>query len=142
MIEEIKNYLTISRDKSIVIDNSISDCYMGFVRKITVFKDLSVSIEFNDYGYDEGGIEFEGNFKSLEELCSAMEEYLGSAVDDWINFSATGEYPKEPENIGLIRKESRDKLDADIKAASVSLPVEGNFIILGSQYVSLWGSQA
>lgn len=48
-------HMEMSRSKTITVDCSLSMEYSGYVRTITIKPNNIVKIEFEVYGYDEGG---------------------------------------------------------------------------------------
>ncbi len=51
-------HMEMSRSKTITVDCSLSMEYSGYVRTITIKPNNIVKIEFEVYGYDEGGITY------------------------------------------------------------------------------------
>jgi hypothetical protein len=95
-LEEIKRHLNVGVFKSVCVDISLVSQLPHYVRKVIIRRNNVVWIRFYNYGYDEGGIGFEGIFEPLEKLIEALEDYLGKPLVDWHNFSASGNYPDLP----------------------------------------------
>lgn len=107
------------------IDISLSNDLPGFVRKVIIWKDLQVTIKFDNYGYDEGGIYYVGNFESLDELVENIEVYLEKPISAWENFSQTGNYPERRSEFSI----SGDTIKEKIRQGNISLPNKGSFFL-------------
>jgi len=126
-VDEIKQYISISRGKAACVDISLLPEFPGMIREIFFWDGHRVRINFESYGYHEGGAYFTGDFKSLEAAVAAIEEYLGQECSQWENFTRTGRYPERPdwddfESGGI-------KLKQAILSCTLRLPSEGNFHI-------------
>lgn len=70
-------HMKTSRTKTITVDCSLSMEYSGYVRTITIMPDNIVKVEFEVYGYDEGGITYYVQYKNFDTLIKNLENYLG-----------------------------------------------------------------
>ncbi|GLS24783.1 hypothetical protein [Marinibactrum halimedae] len=95
-INEIENYLNSGSTKSICIDRRLSDTYEGFVRDLVIKRDQTLSVEYNTYGYDEGGLVLLLKYENFELLIKSIECYLGLKLTEWMNVNKSGYYPDNP----------------------------------------------
>ena len=86
-------YMEMSRAKTITVDCSLSTEYSGYVWTITIQPDNIVRVEFEVYGYDEGGITYYIQYRNFDGLIKNLEKYLGKNLIDWENVNQTGNYP-------------------------------------------------
>jgi uncharacterized protein YfkK (UPF0435 family) len=121
-IEEIQKYLNVGAFKSVCVDISHVTELLHYVRKVIIRRHNIVWIKFYNYGYEEGGIAFEGKFGSLKELIEALEEYLGKPFSDWHNFSSSGNYPDPP-----VNEKSQMSWEEIQAIAKALVPEKGNF---------------
>ncbi len=119
-IEEILQYLSTSLNGEVVISKEIlTDYKTPIVREIYIQKEFVVRIEFNDYGYDEGGFTIYFQYENMEVLVSSLECYLDKSIIKWENYNKTGSYPSL-DNISLQSKKFKD----DLKSKNLYLPKE------------------
>lgn len=132
--DEILNYLKVSRYKSVVVDQSLCVDYPGWVRTILIRPGFLVEIDYNPYNLDEGiNPGYEAEYSSLDVLVSSLEEFLGLKIEDWENYSKTGGYPNEPENLMEIlgERKSLTLLEKDMRSGTVKLPKGALFTPVG-----------
>ncbi len=116
-------HMEMSRTRSIIVDRSLSAEYPGYVRTITIQHNNIVKIEFEVYGYDEGGITYFIQYKNIDILIKSLEKYLSKDLVDWENVDQTGYYPEKPND---QKKEGADeKIEADLISNSINLPLNG-----------------
>lgn len=131
-IKEVENYLANSSTKSLCVDRKLSDKYYGFVRDLTIVDKLKVSVEYNTYGYDEGGLTIILLYSTQEELIESLEKYIGAAMDDWDNINCSGFYPDSPgdvdfESSGKVIKTDLSNRCLDIPKGWSDIEVLGNY---------------
>ncbi|ARU57004.1 hypothetical protein OLMES_2960 [Oleiphilus messinensis] len=132
--DEILNYLKVSRFKSVIVDQSLCEDYPGWVRTILIRPGFVVEIDYNPYNLDEGiNPGYEAEFNSLDMLVSSLEEFLGRKIEDWVNFSKTGDYPNEPEKLMEIlgKHNSLALLEKDMRDGVIELPKGALFTPVG-----------
>lgn len=69
-------HMEVSRSKTIIIDRSLLNQYTGYVRTITIKSGDIVKVEFEVYGYDEGGITYFIQYENIDILVKSLEDYL------------------------------------------------------------------
>jgi hypothetical protein len=99
--------------------------YPGFVRSIIFREGNSVSVEFEQYGFDEAGAYFNAKYQSLDAAIDAVEIFLGSPIESWQNYNKTGNYPEEPYQ--LDASDGYAKLVEAIRNDIVPLPRGSRF---------------
>lgn len=122
-LDELAQYIELSRDRHITVDVQILSVYPCLVRTISIYQMNWVGIEFDTWQMNEGGKYFYGLYPSLLEAISSLEEHLNLPLSKWENYSKSGKYPPRPD--GNIRK-SWEALNNDILSKKISLPT-GNF---------------
>ena len=134
-ITEIGKYLTSGSTKSVCVSRKLSDRYQGFVRDLTIHENCMVSIEYNTYGYDEGGLTILMHYASQEALIESLEKYIGANLDDWDNVSRSGFYPSSPggdvdfDSSGKCLKQDLFNKTLDIPQNWESMDVLGDYWI-------------
>jgi len=91
--DEIAAYLKLGASRSVTVDVRI---VFGGVRAVRIRCGNEVSVEFDSWGYDEGGAYFRNQYRDLPAAVSALEVYLGDPIENWHNFSKSGKYPEQP----------------------------------------------
>jgi hypothetical protein len=119
---EIQKHLNVGAFKSVCVDISHVIELPHYVRKVIIRRQNVVWVEFYHYGYDEGGIAFEGKFESLEQLVEPLEEYLNKPLSGWHNFSDSGNYPDPP-----ISEKAQISWEEMQAIAKTLVPKKGNF---------------
>lgn len=120
---EIIKYIEVGSQKSICVDRRLLDQYPGYVRDITIMKGNVIKVDFNIHGYDEGGLNIKVHYDNFDKLLSALQEYLGTTINNWKNINQSGYYPTLEEEIDL--KSSRIKFKYDFVNKTISLPLHG-----------------
>ena len=120
---EIDSYIKVGSKKSICVDRQLIKKYLGYVRDLIIMNDFILKVEFNTYGYDEGGLIIKVYFNDFDSLIKSAEEYIGSTINDWDNISKTGWYPVLEEEVDF--KESGLKLKHDYINEFLYLPKDG-----------------
>ncbi len=119
-IQDIENYLTVSKFKTICIERSLFSYYPGFVRDISIENDNKVIVAFNTYGYDEGGLEIELSYMNINTLSSNLETFLNKLICKWDNITRSGYYPECPEKVNFDLAAQR--MLEDLKLDKIKLP--------------------
>ena len=123
--DEVYRYICVGSSKSVCVDIRLMPEYPGFVRSI-IFRDGDrVSVEFEQYGFDEAGAYFNAKYPSLDAAIDAVEEFLGSPIESWQNYNKTGNYPEEPYH--LDASDGYAKLVEAIRNDNVPLPIGSRF---------------
>jgi len=117
--DDVLQYLHFGRDKRVIIDRRIIPEYHRYVRDIAVVKENIVAIEFNNYGYDEGGLTFYIKFRDIDELIANIQTYLSCNIDLWENINKTGYYPEPIQDCDIP---ATDRLVTDIIQGLIELP--------------------
>jgi len=88
------------------VDRACLCDFPNTVREVSVLRDLTVVVEFNDHGYDEGGPRYTKTYSEPEEVIAVLERYLGKPISAWENFTASGNYPPAPKTVAadLVRR--------------------------------------
>lgn len=130
-IDEILRYLEVSRSKTVTIACDNCEKYLGYVRTITIKRENIVTIEFEVYGYDEGGITYFIQYNNFELLICSLEKYLGKKLEDWENINQTGYYP---EPINCDKEKTTKIIKQDLINDKIKLPDLGNKIWITGGY--------
>jgi len=93
-VNEVISYIKTGSTKSVCVDRRLLDRYPGIVRDIVIKGNNRLHLEFNTYGYDEGGLIIELLYEDFDALISALEKYLHSNIIEWDNITKSGFYPK------------------------------------------------
>jgi len=117
--DDILQYLNFGRYKMMIIDRRIIPEYHRYVREITVIEENTVTIEFKNYGYDEGGLTFYIEFRNIDELITNMQIYLSCDIGLWENINKTGYYPEPIQTCDIS---TTDRLVADFIQGLIKLP--------------------
>jgi hypothetical protein len=116
-IDQIRSRMALGRSKTCIIDISESREFPGYVRTIRTIPDSSVEVEYDQFGHDEGGAYFTGDYPTLEDAVAAIEKYLGVPRSSW---------PQAPVYPGSLSTDDtatgHDRLAAAIASGSVPLP--------------------
>ena len=118
--EEIMQYINLGKDKSICIYRGLSPIYPGFVREIIVMREMALKVEYNSYGYDEGGLAIKFFYNDYDKLFAAIAEYIGKPIELCENISKSGWYPELIQEVDY--NESSKKLISDLINNTLSLP--------------------
>jgi hypothetical protein len=95
--EEIERYLRVGRRRAATVD---IDLVFDHVRTVSIRPGPKVLIEFEAWGYDEGGAAFSKAYDSLDDAVRELEAFLKRSISSWMNVNATGAYPDAPEDHG------------------------------------------
>lgn len=76
VIDKARNYdknrnfihLHVGRSRSVCVDCSLSENYPGWVRTITIESETELQVEFDVYGYDEGGLYVAIEYSDIDTL--------------------------------------------------------------------------
>jgi hypothetical protein len=143
--DELRRYLDVSLAHSVVVDVRELSEAPGYLRTITVHQDGRVTIEFppaREYAqgdFEGGGLKYVGQYETLDELIEVLEEYLGSPVGKWRNFTAA---PYEPHTLDEPDSAANIRYFEDlVRTRSVALPSRGHFTLTGIhwRHIELYG---
>ncbi|NTX41721.1 hypothetical protein HUA78_45615 [Myxococcus sp. CA033] len=128
-IEEIRRRMLTSKGKVCVVDVSESSSFPGYIRTIGIRAESVVDIDYEQWGYDEGGAYFTAKYPSLDDAVSAVEQFLGTKYGDWPSL------PAYPECAAGQAAEGHAHLTMAIATGTVPLPA-GAAWRLGAGYWS------
>lgn len=120
---EVLKYIEVGSTNSICVDRRLLKRYPGFVRDIIVMKGFVLKIEFNTYGYDEGGLIIKIYYEDNDTLIDSLEKFLKLCIQDWKNISKTNWYPELNEDIDFIK--ASFKLKQELANDKLPLPSNG-----------------
>ena len=120
--EEILSYLSVGSTRSVCVDCSLSKIYPNTVRTITITNKANIIIEFDTYGYDEGGVNITIKYNNINILIQYLEKYLDLKLEHWENFTKSGKYP---EKLEVDFNAPGNKLKRDVLNKTLSLPLGG-----------------
>src|SRR5262249_49578016 len=115
--DEVFRYVSVGRSKSVHVDIRLMDEYPGYVRSVIFHDGNRVSVEFELYGFDEGGAYFWAEYPSLDAAIDSVEEFLGVLIEGWQNHNKTGNYPDKPPDLDF--SDGHDKLKEAIRNDNV-----------------------
>lgn len=96
-VKQLRNLLKLGSTRTVVIYCDLCIDYIGYVKTITIMNEKTVRLEYNTYGYDEGGLTYFVEYEDFGTLLKSMQEYLESDINKWKNISLTSDYPQELE---------------------------------------------
>lgn len=99
---ELLDILSIGAEHACCVDVQNVPAVRGYVRTTTVHEYLRVSIEFDVWGLDEGGLYYWGKFATIELLVSSLEAYLGRPLNQWRPLGQL-DYPPRPPETGTAQ---------------------------------------
>ncbi len=123
-IDEIMRYIEVGSTNSICVDRRILDDYQHIVRDVIIRKDCILTIEFNTFGYDEGGLIINIHYKDYKKLISSLESYLDINIENWTNINKSGWYPEQIKDVDF--DESSEKFEKDLAGDKILLPMGGD----------------
>lgn len=126
--EEIQRHLMVGRDRAVCVDITLLPDYPVIVRSVVIRQGGIVDVRFDLHGYDEGGRYYRGRFTTLKEAIAALEIYLRRPIEQWENFTSSGHYPDEPEE--LPTQETWDRLLSNLAASTDLLPKWEDFRLI------------
>lgn len=83
-------------------------------------KNNIIKTEFNVYECDEGELRIKAYYKSLDELITALEDYIGENIEGWENITKSGWYPQLNEEVDF--NQSGLELKRDLVSKKLILP--------------------
>ncbi len=95
----VARYPDVSLAHSVVVDVLEVAEAPGNLRTITIHDGLDVTIEFEtctaylESDIEGGGLKYVGHYDTIDDAIADLEDYLGTPVQEWINFT---ENPYEP----------------------------------------------
>jgi len=124
-LDEIQRHLNVGRERAVCVDITLLPEYPVVVRSVVIQRAAVVDVSFDLHGFEGGGLYYRGQFSTLEEAIAALEMYLRCPITQWENFTASGSYPEEPEELPI--PETWDRLRSDLEVYSELLPTSGDF---------------
>jgi hypothetical protein len=133
--DEIQRYLDVSSAHSVTVDVQEVSEAPGNLRTITIHRDIRVAIEFqkcSEYAsadWEGGGLKYVGKYSALLDAVLSLEEFLGRAVREWVNFTrepyepAVLEEPDPAANLAYFERLVREN--------NMVLPRGGGFQLAG-----------
>ncbi len=79
---------------------------------MSIRKDCILTLEFNTFGYDEGGLIINIHYKDYDKLISSIERYLDINIENWTNINKSGWYPERIKDVDFDK--SSDKFEKDL----------------------------
>jgi hypothetical protein len=121
---ELLDILSFNPDHACCVDVQNILAAPGYVRTTTVHEKLRVSIEFDVWGMDEGGLYYWGEFDTVELLILCIEDYLERPIEQW-HALGRNDYPIRPPETGTI--ESHRFFKTMLASGELPMPSSGNF---------------
>lgn len=134
-IDELDRCLKLSRWHKIVLDRSLVETIPGYVRTVTLLRELDVLVEFEPYGLDEAGVYFRGRYESLASAIEALEAYLCLPLERWRDFNC---YPEEPADLSGIAPAGDEALKQLLLENKFDLPQGANYKLSTDDYWMQW----
>jgi len=119
-ISEIEAYISVGSTNSVCVSKHLLDEYPGLVRSVSIAAGNRVLVEFDTYGYDEGGLLVEFIYGSLSEAIYSIGLYLGAGIEHWENFNRSGNYPSPPGDVDFLSSEAL--FERNLSMCAVELP--------------------
>lgn len=94
-LAEINRYLATGSEPYVCISRQYFTDDLNKLREIYIGKDNLVKLEFNTWGYDEGGLIIEFNYADEHSMIASLENFLQIPIENWENFNKIGNYPSE-----------------------------------------------
>ena len=126
-LDELRAGLDLSPAHAVVVDCRSAPRHPGFVRTVTLYEDLRVSVEFDVHGFDEGGVNCWAAYDSLDAVVSALQEYLMQPLAAWPRPSESLPYPSRSPSFANDVQAGSDALQSDLAAQRLDLPLKGAF---------------
>ena len=130
LLAEIEQALGVSRSHSICVACGLLADFPAFVRSVVIHREGVVRIRVEDWGQDEGGVTWVGNYHwtkvslDMKDLVTDLEAYLGSPLSSWENLTRSGRYPPAPDPVldaTILR------LKRAVREGTFPLPHRGGF---------------
>lgn len=129
-IDEVALFLTLNRFLCLAL--KIDEDFPGYVRSVFLRDGNQVVVEFEQFGFDEGGAYFYAEYPSLTDAVTDLEDFLHFSVTEWRPLSESVDYPAVS---GLLEvTEGTRKLAAAIANQTVPLPKRAVYELRGSSY--------
>jgi hypothetical protein len=129
---EILSHIHVGRSRSVCVDCSLSENYLGWVRTITIESETELQVEFDVYGYDEGGLYVTIEYSDIDTLINQLEIYFNLKLEQWENFTKSGKYPELKDKVDF--EKSGNQLKRDLVDKRLSLPNRGIRYTIKSTY--------
>lgn len=119
--DDLLRELAVSSEHAVCIDVRNLNDAPGYVRTTTLHAGNQVTIEFDVWGLDEGGLYFRAAFATLEAAVKCVEVYVGRPLGEW----GQAEYPPRPAETGTA--ESHRQFRELLALGGPALPAGGEF---------------
>jgi hypothetical protein len=132
---QIEQYLNVGRGHSVVIDARELEDVPGNMRKVTIHRGNRVTIEYDKArAYAEGdseggGLKYVAEYPEMDVLLADLEEYLGSMIEEWSNFTESPLVPTtldDPDPVKSLRY-----FEDLVRRSAVPLPQRGTYELAG-----------
>jgi hypothetical protein len=129
---QILSYLYVGSTRSVCVDCRLTENYPGWVRTITIEGKTKLRVEFDVYGYDEGGLYITIEYTTFKTLIDELEKYLLLKIEQWENVTQSGKYPELQYEVNF--QKSAHQLKQDLVNKKLSLPKGGIKYTIQSTY--------
>lgn len=136
--DELERAIKVGRSP-LCVDASRLEAFPGIVREVTILRDLRVMIEFNPYGYDEGGPRYVCSYADVDTVVQRLESYFGKPLACWENHNATGRYPEPLDGWTGASEAEAERFRAAVAARTLPL-AEGDYEQESSYWMKIEGS--
>ncbi|HET6250642.1 MAG TPA: hypothetical protein VFE47_23340 [Tepidisphaeraceae bacterium] len=117
---EMQRLLVNPPGAGLIIEQRLVPIFPGYVRTVYLRADNRVVVEYEQYGFDEAGAYFYGEYCDLASLVREMEAFLRKPVSEWKLLSERNDYPVLTKKLDTPNGTKR-LLDA-IRDGTVPLP--------------------
>jgi hypothetical protein len=138
-LEELNAALSVGPMHSCCIDVRHVPEAPGYVRTTALHEGHRVSIEFDVWGMDEGGLYFRAQFRTLAEMVQCMEEYLGRSLAEWRCLGPRDDLAR-PAEAGT--RESHEQFRALLTSGQPIVPHGRDFTAQPGHWTQFMGSAA
>lgn len=134
-LSEIARYLNVGLAHSVTIDVREIEAAPGVLRVVTIRRGNSVTIEYEpalEYvtgDFEGGGLKYVASYDTLEDAVRDLEEYLGTPVEGWRNFTRNPYEPTIVEQPDALK--NQQFFEAQVRARSIALPRRARYDIAG-----------
>ena len=124
LLEELERIVDQSLSGEAVVDVSAPEEYPGWVRRVIVRQECCLSVEYEQWGIDEGGEYFYGKYETLPELIADVEDFLAKPMSSW-------RWVQERPRPSGDARAGYERLQRDIAQRTVRLPQHGQWMHRG-----------
>ncbi|MDF1664548.1 MAG: hypothetical protein P1V97_22505 [Planctomycetota bacterium] len=122
---------TLMATSSFQIDIRLSEQIPDHVRTVAI-SEKSISVQFDQYNWDEGGLYFQAPIVNLADSIAILEDYIAKPLTEWRDCSL--DYPEAPETV-LSVEYGRSLIKDLLSNEELRLP-DGHSFRIGSLYWS------